>query len=315
MPATLEATVNPTPAKRQMPVHPERLRANVKFVHDSIDREKGVLRGAILAEEGVFKTERGEFDRRAIRSIVKMGNEKTGGLLSRFTHPNDSNDSLGKHLGRIRNLRSDTVMREVGKDDDGRPLMKEILVARGDIHFDPTALDTPPSGGKPLGVYVMDLANSDEGALGMSLVIKPKKEFRIDKAGRPLRDDKGAELPPLWFPEALHACDCVGSGDATNSMLSGDLIDGLPNAVVIRGTELLDAQFADQPREVIAARLTAFVDRYLAYRFGDGEAEGFGAEQAAEPELSVAQAEAPDEIEGTVDEALALDLWLATEGE
>ena len=312
MPATLEATglrANP------LPDEPAWLRSDVRGRPIGVDREAGVIRGVILAEEGTFKDERGVFDRAAIRRVVKLGNESPNGLKSRFAHPTLSSDGLGKFTGRVKGIRSDTILRERGKDADGKPLLKEVLIARGDQYFDKTALEEPPGGGKPLGVYLMDLAESDPDAMGMSLVLKADQNQQLDSRGRILKDEAGKELPPLWMPTELHAVDSVDTGDATNSFLSADLLASLPDAALRQGVALLDQQFCGQSKEATRARLTAFVDRYLAYRFGDGEAEGFGAEQSAEPELSVAQADVPDEIEGTVDEGLALDLWLATEGE
>lgn len=249
---------------------PEWLRATVLGKAIGVDREKNVIGGVILAEEGPFKSEgRGEFDRKAIRSIVKMGNEKTGGLKSRFSHPTASDDGLGKHLGRMKNLRSDTVMREAGTDESGKPLMKEMLIVRGDLHLDQTALEEPPGGGKPLGQYVMDLAESDPDAFGTSLVLQKNDEYRLDKQGKPLRDPEGNDLPPLWIPTKLHASDVVAEGDATKAFLSADILASLPDAIVRQGCELLDAQFPGQERSVIKARLSAFVDRYLNHRFGD----------------------------------------------
>lgn len=281
-----------------MPVKPEWLRAST---HGAIgvDREANVIRGVILAEEGVFKDRRGEFDRAGIRRAIKLANEKPQGLKARFSHPTLSDDGLGKFLGRHKNVRSDTVLREVGKGEDGRPLLKERLVARGDLHLDPTSLEEMPGGGKPLGVYVMDLAESDPDALGLSLVLKVEERPQLDSKGRQIKDEAGVDLPPIWIPTALHACDCVDDGDATHSFLSADILAGLPDAVVRQGCELLDRQFAGQDREVVAARLSAFVNRYLSYRFGAQD----------DPEAEPEPATAPPA------DATALDLYLVTEGE
>lgn len=284
-----------------MPVKPEWLRASTAGKTVGVDREKNVINGVILAEEGPFKSEgRGEFDRKAIRAIVKLAGERKGGLKSRWTHPGLSSDGLGKHLGRVKNVRSDTVLREVGKDDSGAPLMKEVLVARGDLHFDQTALEEPVGGGKPLGIYVMDLAESDPDAFGTSLVLKAEQAYRLDSQKRPLKDEKtGKELPPLWMPTELHASDVVDTGDATNSFLSADILAGLPDAIVRQGCELLDTQFAGQPREVVSARLAAFVERYLSYRYGEPElAAEPTTEQPSEPDNSLEDYLLADELEG-----------------
>lgn len=244
---------------RPIDKQPKWLSAQLLSSVGKVDREKGIIHGVILAEEGPFKSQgRGEFNREAIQQIVTMANQKPGGLKARWTHPGLSSDGLGKFLGRQKNIRTDTVLRK----------NNEVLVARGDLHLDSTALDTPPEGGKPLGVYVMDLAESDPDAFGTSLVLKAKQEARLDRNGRPLKNSAGEELPPLWFPEALHSSDVVDEGDATNSFLSADILAGLPDAVVRQGCELLDSQFSGQDRTAVHARLTAFVDRYLRLRFG-----------------------------------------------
>lgn len=250
------------------------LRADVKAKTGTIDRERGIIHGVILAEEGPFKTEgRGEFDRQAIREIVRLAKGAAGGLKSRFAHPGLSSDGIGKFLGRFHDVRSDTILREAGKDANGRPLTREVLAARGDLYLDKTALDEPVGGGKPLGIYVMDLAESDPDAFGTSLVLKTDQELRLDKQGRPLTDEAGNQLPPLWRPKMLHASDIVDTGDATNSFLSADLLAGLPDAVVRQGCELLDRQFANQDRATVEARLSAFLRRYLDLRFGGPEEE------------------------------------------
>lgn len=260
----------------------------------SVDREKGVIYGVILAEEGPFKSEgRGEFDRQAIRSIVRLAKGATGGLKSRFTHPSLSNDGLGKYLGRFHDVRSDVILREAGRDADGRPLQKEVLAARGDLYFDKTALEEPPGGGKPLGLYVMDLAESDPDAFGTSLVLKTDQEMRLDKQGRPLKADDGTDLPPLWRPKQLHASDVVDTGDATNSFLSAELLAGLPDAIVRQGCEMLDQQFAGKDRAFVESRLSGFVRRYLSLRFGE------------EPE--------EEETEEASADGTMLDIYVATE--
>jgi hypothetical protein len=272
-----------------------------------VDRAAAVIRGVILAEEGTFKDRRGEFDRMGIRRAVKLANDKPGGLKSRFTHPMLSSDGLGKYLGRVREVQADSVLREVGKDADGKPLMKERLIARGNLHLDPTALEEPPGGGKPLGTYLMDLAESDPEALGLSLVLQYEERLQTDSKNRPLKDEAGNDLPPLWMPTALHAVDAVDDGDATHSFLSSDLLASLPDALVRQGCELLDAQFAGKTREFVEARLSAFVQRYLSHRFGDPDEEIEG-----EDDTDVVENKAASKTDDkSNDDALLLDLALA----
>jgi len=246
-----------------MKAQPNWLRASIKSSTIGVDREKNILRGYVIAQEGPFKSDgRGEFDREALEAIVSLGNAKSGGLKSRFTHPDMSNDGLGKFLGRARDLRMDRAKDErTGKTVDA---------VRGDLHFDKTALDTPPEGGKPLGLYVMDLAESDPGALSSSIVVVADQEYRREKDGTTMKDAGGEPLPPLWRPTALHASDIVDTGDAVDGLLSAKFdVEQLPLSVLWKGEQLLDAVFFDQPRDVVEARLNAYVARYLNRKFGE----------------------------------------------
>lgn len=246
-----------------MKANPDWLRASIKSSTVGVDREKNILRGYVIAQEGSFKSDgRGEFDREALAAIISLGNAKSGGLKSRFTHPDMSNDGLGKFLGRARDLRMD-------KATDART-GKQVAAVRGDLYFDKTALDTPPEGGKPLGIYVMDLAESDPDAISSSIVVVADQEYRRNKDGTLATDKDGNELPPLWRPTALHASDIVDTGDAVDGLLSKQIdVERLPLSVLWKGEQLLDAVFLDQPRDVIEARLAAYVQRYLNRKFGD----------------------------------------------
>jgi hypothetical protein len=228
-----------------------------------IDRENGILRGYVVAQEGPFKSEgRGEFDQQSLESIVALMNKNASGTKSRFTHPDMSNDGLGKFLGRAHNPAMSTATDE--------RTGKEVKAVRADLHLNKTALETPIEGGKPLGVYVMDLAESDPSALSSSIVVSVDREYRLEKDGTRSRDANGNDLPPLWRPKQIHASDIVDTGDAVDGLLSAGVdVDGLPLAALWRGTELLDSVFADQSEDVVRARLLAWTDRYLSGRFGE----------------------------------------------
>lgn len=228
-----------------------------------VDREAKVLRGYVVAQAGPFKSQgRGEFDRLALEELVKLGNTKDAGIKSRFTHPDMSNDGLGSFLGRAKNHRLD-------KATDART-GKQVDAVRADLHFDRTALDTPPKGGRPLGEYIMDLAESDPDALSSSIVVQADQEYRMKKDGTLELDEEGEPLPPLWRPKVLHASDIVDTGDAVDGLLSAN-IEGEPLAALWRGAELLDSVFGGQARDVVEARLLAYVGRYLTRKFGEPE--------------------------------------------
>lgn len=243
-----------------------------------VDRKANVLRGMVVAQLGPFKSQgRGEFDQQSLDLILQLGSESKLGLKSRFSHPTECNDGLGRYLGRVRNpFMSEATTR------DG----KKVPAVRGDLHFDATALDTPPDGGKPLGIYVMDLAESDPEAISSSLVLRVKKEFRLNPDKTAMKDANGEELPPLWRPYKLWAADVVDTGDAVDGLLSAN---DLPNAALWKGAELLNGMFEGLTREELADRLHGWLGRYLDERFGPVELAPTPAQRPAEstqPELS-----------------------------
>lgn len=239
---------------------PEMLRASLAVQDKGIgvDRENNAILGYVVAEEGSFKNEsRGRFTSNSLNRIVEMANADSRGLRSRFQHPSASDDGLGKHLGRAKNFRIDSR--------GGRSII------RADLRFDQTALEPGPEGGKPLGAYLMDLAESDPGALQTSLVLKPEK-IQTDEV-----DEDGNQLGPVWMPKHVLASDFVADGEAVHGdLLSSDAISQffdqsdrrlhteLPGFV----TETLNRAFPDADREAISSRFQAFLDRYLDDRFG-----------------------------------------------
>jgi hypothetical protein len=241
---------------KTLPVEPEQLRAQSSNQAIGVDREQQVIKGYVVAELGAFKSEgRGEFTVESLKEIVRLGNKKAGGLKSRFTHPNLSNDGLGKHLGRSKNF--------VLADNDTK--------VRADLFMNPTAMREPPSGGRPLGDYVMQLAETDKGAISSSLVLQVEREYRLNDDGTRKRDSNGNALPPIWKPLELQASDIVDTGDAVNDLLSPVQIDGLPDALVRQASTIVDEQFLNEPRETVRSRCLSFIERYLANRFGEEE--------------------------------------------
>ncbi|MEO1528077.1 MAG: hypothetical protein AAFX06_21815 [Planctomycetota bacterium] len=218
------------------------------------DRENNVLPGYVVAELGDFGDGRGHFSEDSLKKIVELGNASERGLKSRLAHPNMSEDGVDKHLGRAKNFR----------------LSDNNTKVRADLHFAPSALDTPVGGGKPLGIYVMDRADEDSGAISSSLVLRTNKLERGE-------DADGERMPPLWIPEELMATDIVGEGAAVHGDLLSlegldELLEGssrkLPNRVALAASEYLNQLFPDADREVVESRFNRFRDRYLSRRFG-----------------------------------------------
>lgn len=244
-----------------------------------VDRENEIIRGVIIAQEGSFKSEgRGSFDLDALTIIGDKVNASPNGLKSRLAHPDESNDGIGKFLGRIKDARLEEI---TDRDSEGELKTDRIAVVRADLHLDPSS-HSAPSG--DIGGYIMDLAESDPDALSTSLVLQADKLYRLGADDRPLRDDEGHEVPPQWIPTHLHALDVVDTGDAVDGMLSAHIdIDALPNGVVHRAEELMGRQFAGKPREFVREHCEAWLDRYLSRRYGDEVLESSPAEPETKP--------------------------------
>jgi hypothetical protein len=251
---------------RVMPKNPtakrERLEARGRPI--KVDREANVIRGYCVAMLGPFKSEgRGEFDEQALGMIVELYKASPNGLKSRFTHPNESGgDGLGKFLGRSRDAFLSTCINADGA---------EVPCVRADLHIDPTSLKpSPEGGGTPLGAYIMDLAESDPGALSSSLVLSTDKTLRRDKDGVELAGEDGKPLPPLWRPKKLYASDVVDTGDAVDGFLSAaSLSPRWTSDYLAAGEGLLNRMFAGQTRETVEARASGFLTRYLNRRYGE----------------------------------------------
>lgn len=258
-------TVKGKDMKYLMPAKPKWLKAMGTGRPVGVDRKNNVLRGYVVAQLGPFKSEvRGEFDLPALQEIVRLGNASPAGLKMRFTHPDMSSDGLGNFLGRAKDL-------SMGQARDART-GKTVAAVRADGFMDQTAMQTPPKGGKPLGQYVLDLAESDPEALSSSLVLNADENYRINKDGTAETDKNGDPLPPLWWPTRLHASDIVDTGDAVDGLLSANLsYEGLPLSQLWQGAKMLDEVFAGQPRDVVETRVKEYLTRYLDRKYGPVE--------------------------------------------
>jgi hypothetical protein len=227
-----------------------------------VDQKARRINGMIVAQEGDFKSDgRGSFDEQSLAMIMRLIQAAPKGVKSRLSHATLSDDGVSKYLGRV----SEPWLDMITLERDGKQY--NLKAVRGNLQLSDTAFDGNPNGN--IGQYVLDLATEDPDALSSSLVLQTDFEHRLDEKGRPMKDDDGNELPPLWRPTAIHGSDIVAIGDAVDGLLSAGVnVAGLPDAIVRQATELLDRQFAGQRPEVIEARCAAWLDRYLAYRFG-----------------------------------------------
>lgn len=234
------------------PTRVERAQLKSKGIRGQIDRENGIIRGVVLAELGPFQTPgRGQFTQDSFDRLLQLGRDLPGkGLKSRFTHPNMSNDGLGKFLARV----------------PGSSFKQRANKLLGDYHFDSTALKPPPGGGPPLGHYVMDLAESDPEAFETSFVLTADQVVIMDDEGNPKLDENGRRIPPIWLPVELHASDVVDDGDAVRG---GFLSARNTSEWAREATNFIEEHFGKLSRDELSAKLQEFSNKLLTNKFGE----------------------------------------------
>ena len=218
-----------------------------------VDREGGVIYGAAMMQTGDLNS--GDVrpftaDSETLQQVEQLGNAARNGIKARFTHPNMSNDGMGSYLGRWTNFRidGDTV--------------------RADLHIADAAYTSPQG---DLGNYVMDLAEQDPEAFGISMATQLDQqnyaEFEATYSRESDREKRKAMRWPMRFT-AMKAGDVVDSPAATRTGLFS-LTEADPRNLPAQATALLDTYFSDAPAEAVRARINGFLDRYFSSRGDD----------------------------------------------
>ena len=149
--------------------------------HQNIDRTKGVIYGCSVAVAGEAAGHKLIFDDTSLRQLLDIGNRKTTGIKSRFTHPGLSEDGLGKFLGRMKDFR----------------FHMDKLIA--DLHLSESAATTPAGN---LRDYLLNLASEDPAAFGISVVVDLEK-FWIDQDGNEIAVKEPMPAKPMYkYPVA-----------------------------------------------------------------------------------------------------------------
>jgi DNA-binding ferritin-like protein len=232
-----------------------------------VDREKKIIFGLPLAQQGDFKSEgRGSFDLKSLQLVLSMAQAAPRGLKSRLAHPDESNDGIDKTLGRFQDPRLGTV---ADRESDGTLKVDTVPAVLADLHFNAAA----SKGAFDMADYLMTMAETDSALFSTSLVLQTEKEPRRNTDGTPMLGPDGEELPPLWRPTKLMACDVVSTGDACDGILaraggSLEALAGLPNGVVFAAQAALDKQFSGKPRAFVEGHCQSFLRRYLDRRYG-----------------------------------------------
>ncbi|MDA7492687.1 hypothetical protein N8510_01180 [bacterium] len=119
------------------------------------DNGAGILSGVSLIAAGEALGHDMWIDDVTLSQVAEQAGQGKHGIKSRFTHPSMSADGMGRHLGRIKDVRveGDRVL--------------------GDLHFAKSAHSTPDGN---LAEYVMELAEEDPAAAGLSIVFEHDAE-------------------------------------------------------------------------------------------------------------------------------------------
>ena len=193
-----------------------------------VDRERKVIHGAKLMQLGPLNDNRPwTVDNETLQTALGFVQEPARGLMARWTHPNLSGDGLGKYLGRWQGAR----------------ISGGALLA--DLHLAESAFNTPRG---DLGTYVMDLAEEDPDAFGVSLATKLDDVMSEDNYEGPLR------------LVGVRAGDVVDDPAATSGFFGREA--ELPAVF----TNLLTTHFAGASKEAVVARVESFLSKYYGRR-------------------------------------------------
>lgn len=168
---------------------------NVDFAND-------VIKDVVIVQEGEAKGHGVWLDSKFINDIAKQGALITGGVKSRFGHPNMCGNSLGDYLGTFQNFSS---RRQGG-----------IMQAIADLHLDRSIADKSPKYDKSLTDYVLHFAADQPDMFGNSIVFSGIQEERKVK-------ENGEEVKKIFMilsEDGFSASDIVDDPAATSGMFS-----------------------------------------------------------------------------------------------
>jgi len=230
-----------------------------------INREAGIIEGVKVCTEGEASGHGVNLDSEFISTVVRFGNERKQGLKARFGHPNMCSTALGTFLGRHKNFRTETTVR-----DDG----SKALTAVADMFLSNEAKETPNGN---LYDYVLGLAENEPDMFGTSISFTPGREYRKTAAGENVYEptDSKEPLSAEVYVECseLHACDCVdepAANDGLFSRFSNETIAGQITEFMDLNPQVWEAvQTNPSILEALSRygnKMDEFMDRYREYR-------------------------------------------------
>lgn len=161
-----------------------------------VDSHAGIIKGVIVAREGVAKGHGVYLDSEFIAEVARLGNEKEKGLKARFGHPNQQIDAIGTYIGRYKNFR----------------VIEDKVYA--DLHLAKAAKAAPVG---DLYTYVLEMALENPDMFGNSIVFNmgsPKIVEEYNEATGQVEEKVYVTITELT------ASDVVDTPAATESLFS-----------------------------------------------------------------------------------------------
>src|SRR3990172_8997944 len=193
-----------------------------------VDRTERVIYG-VSAAQAVEALGHGMLlDAKTLQQIVDLGNKAKNGIKSRYTHPGLSSDGMGKHLGRMKNFRV------------------EGDKAIGDLHLAESASKAPDG---DLAGYVMDLAEEDSAAFGMSIVAAGARVWPLDDGTEITvdayaeEDDAGYRPKNATTPKPVLRVDALDAVDVVDEPAANR--DGMFSSALWRTNTLAESMFGE----------------------------------------------------------------------
>lgn len=162
-----------------------------------VDANTGLIKGVIIAREGIAKGHGVYLDAEFISEVARLGNEKEKGLKARFGHPSAIEDAIGSYIGRYKNFR-------VEKDK-----------VYADLYLDDCAKDAPKYGN--LYDWLLKMAAKNPDMFGNSIVFTsgmPKYSEYYNEITGEVEERTYATII------SLNASDVVDTPAATESLFS-----------------------------------------------------------------------------------------------
>lgn len=261
---------------------------------ESIDADKGVIRG-VSAMQAVEALGHGmTIDAATLDQVAKLGNAATGkGIKVRFGHPGACDNALGTLVGHATNFR---VV--------GDKVLNDITLSE--------SASVSPKGN--LRAYLLKLAQENPRDFGMSVVIKAKRAWKLAAGGEAISDKRPENAVgdlPFARVQELKAVDFVDEPAANRDGLFADA----DLVAAFSGTSA-DAEDAFATLDDLRARMGLsvvdvgrFAERYLRARLHATPTNPETDMKLPSARLAALKSEYPDQS------ALIIDLAVADKDE